>query len=139
MYLDAGGHITVPIPRSGPEAAQDVMSLSFTYKTFKHTGVLLSITTRVSLLLAFTVRDVVGPKRSGGKKCNNDYVDDSLMMGRLGYTTILSKNFPVCIFETSHASLTMGYVLYVLCQFNSDRSSIPKPSFRFIGMRAQVF
>ena len=60
MYLNAGGHITVPIPRSGPEAAQDVMSLSFTYNTFKHTGVLLSITARVSLLLAYTVRDVGG-------------------------------------------------------------------------------
>ena len=68
MYLNAGGHITVPIPRSGPEAAQDVMSLSFTYKTFKHTGVLLSMTARVSLLLAFTVRDVGGPWRTSGEK-----------------------------------------------------------------------
>ena len=68
VYLNAGGHITVPIPRSGPEAAQDVMSLSFTYRTFKHTGVLLSITAGVSLLLAFTVRDVGGPWRTSGEK-----------------------------------------------------------------------
>mgnify|MGYP001794821569 CR=1 FL=1 len=60
--------MTVPIPRSGPEAAQDVMSLSFTYKTFKHTGVLLSITAGVSLLLAFTVRDVVGHWHTSGEK-----------------------------------------------------------------------
>ena len=68
MFLNAGGHITVPIPRSGPETAQDVMSLSFTYKTFKHTGVLLFITAGVSLLLTFTVRDVGGPWRTSGEK-----------------------------------------------------------------------
>ena len=68
MYLNAGGHITVPIPRSGPEAAQDVMSLSFTYKTFKHTGVLLSITAGVSVFHAFLSLRCGWAKRSGGKK-----------------------------------------------------------------------
>ena len=80
----------------------------------------------------------MGPGVLVEKKRNNDYVDDSLGMGRLGYP-ILSKNFPVCIFQMIHASMTMGYLQLVLCQFDSYRSSIPKPSFRFIGMRAQVF
>ena len=54
------------------------------------------------------------------KKSNNDFVDDSLGMGRLGYP-ILSKNFPVGIFQTILASLTMGYMYLqlVLCQFDS--------------------
>ena len=79
----------------------------------------------------------MGPGVLVEKKSNNDYVDDSLGMGRLGYP-ILSKNFLVCIFQTIHASFTMGYLQLVLCQLDSYQSIIPKPSFSFriLGMRA---
>ena len=79
----------------------------------------------------------MGPGVLVEKKSNNDFVDDSLGVGRVGYP-ILSKNFPVCIFQMIHGSLTMGYLQLVLCQLDSYQSIIPKPSFSFriLGMRA---
>lgn len=57
VYLIPGGYMTVPVS-AGAEATQDMMSLSFTYKTFRHSGVLLSIS-EVSMIVMYCMERVL--------------------------------------------------------------------------------